>query len=266
MHGDHCYGLPGILTSRGLMSGAEGKISIYGPKGIKKFIETILKLSHARLRYDILYHEFTQTEMIYEDEFETIHCVKLSHDVPSFSFVFDEKDRPGSFDAPKAQAAGITPGPLYGQLTRGEKVTLEDGRIFDGKDFIGPSKKGPKVIIGGDNDSPELLNDYLINAEVFVHESTHTTKVKKNLTWTARHSTAASVATVAEAKGVKNLVLTHFSPRYSSKVDKGSDFSICRIEEEAENIYSGNLIMAQDFDCLVLNKQGELSIEKRGIR
>ncbi|MCH2206956.1 MAG: ribonuclease Z [Lentisphaerales bacterium] len=263
MHGDHCYGLPGILTSRGLMSGSEGKVTIFGPKGIKKFIETILKLSHTKLKYPIDFVEVTQSETVFEDENEKFDCVKLSHDVPSYAYVVQEKDRPGAFDVSKAKAAGITSGPLYGKLTRGEKVTLEDGREFDGKDFVGEAKKGRKVIIGGDNDSPELLNGYLQDAEVFVHESTHTVDVKENLVWKARHSTAASVAQVAQEKNVKNLILTHFSPRFSLRVIDEDDSSMCRIREEAEGIYKGNLNLAQDFDCFCLNRQGELTLEKR---
>ena len=263
MHGDHCYGLPGILTSRGLMSGADDKITIYGPKGIKKFIETILKLSHTRLRYEIDFHEFSKSEVIYEDENELIQTVKLSHDVPSFAYVLMEKDRPGAFDVEKAKEAGIPSGPLYGKLSKGQNITLEDGREFDGKDFIGEAKKGRKIIIGGDNDSPHLLNDFLENADVFVHESTHTLNVKENLVWNARHSTAASVAEVAEKKNVKNLILTHFSPRFSLRVSEEDPSSIDRIHEEASKIYNGNLNLAQDFDCFGLNRQGELTLEKR---
>ena len=263
MHGDHCYGLPGILTSRGLMSGAESGISIYGPKGIKKFIETILKLSHTKLRYKMTFHEFTESEVLCDNDDEIIKCVKLSHDVPSFAFVLEEKDRAGEFNVEKAKAAGIPPGPLYGKLTKGETITLEDGRIFEGKDFVGAPRKGRKVIIGGDNESPELLVDSLQDADVFIHEATHTLEVKENLTWSSRHSTADSVAAVAAKNSVKNLILTHFSPRFSMRVCENDDSSIMRVREEAENRYEGNLNLAQDFDCFSLSKEGELTIEKR---
>jgi len=263
MHGDHCYGLPGLLTSRGLMSGGEKGVTIYGPVGIKEFVITILRLSHTNLDYEIDFVEFSESQTIFEDNCEIIRCVKLSHDAPSFGFVIEEKERAGVFDVEKARAAGVPNGPLYGKLSRGETIVLDNGRVFDGADFVGPSRKGRKVIIGGDNDSPELLEDCLQSADVFIHESTHTKEVKENLAWDARHSTAESVAEVATRAGVANLILTHFSPRYSLKVPDGHASSLSRVRDEAQSKYSGNLKMAQDFDCFSLDRNGVLKLEFR---
>lgn len=263
MHGDHCYGLPGLLTSRGLMSGGEKDITIYGPVGIKEFVLTVLHLSHTNLDYQINFVEFTDSQTVFEDDSEIIRCVKLSHDAPSFGYVLDEKERPGEFDVAKARAAGIPSGPLYGKLSRGETVVLEDGREFNGADFIGTPRKGRRVIIGGDNDSPELLGDYLNDADLFIHESTHTQEVKDNLRWDARHSTAQSVAAVAERANVTNLILTHFSPRYGLKLPSDHVSSVARISEEAQVAYNGMLYLAQDFDCFSLDRNGALSLEYR---
>ncbi|MCM8534367.1 MAG: ribonuclease Z [Lentisphaeraceae bacterium] len=265
MHGDHCYGLPGILTSRGLMSGSEGKVTIYGPKGIQKFIETILKLSYTKLKYKIDFVEFMEGGVVYEDDNETITSVKLSHDVPSFGYVLEEKDRVGSFDVVKAKELGIKPGPVFGKLSRGERITLEDGSVIDGQDFIGPAKKGRKVVIGGDNDSPGLFSEKLQDADLFVHEATHTIEVQENLTWSARHSTAASVAKTASEKSVSNLILTHVSPRFSLRVDESDANSVSVLRKEAADNYDGELYLAQDFDCFALSRDGELTLEKRKV-
>ncbi|NQZ59887.1 MAG: MBL fold metallo-hydrolase, partial [Lentisphaeraceae bacterium] len=192
MHGDHCYGLPGILTSRGLMSGSDNAIEIYGPKGIREFIETILKLSYTRLHFPIKYIEFNEAQDLYQDKREKVKCVELSHDVPSSAFVLEENERPGTFDVDKAKAEGIPPGPQFGKLSRGESIILEDGRKFNGEDFVGPTQKGRKIIISGDNDSPQLLNKELQGAALFIHESTHTEEVREKLSWKSKHSTAAS--------------------------------------------------------------------------
>ena len=264
MHGDHIYGLPGILTSRGLMCGTEAGVEIYGPKGIKKYIETVLKVSYTRVHYPIKIHEFTKAGELYSNENETVSVVELSHDIPSYAYVLKEKDRPGTFDVEKAKNAGIPPGPLFGKLTKGQKVKLGDGKEFDGKDFIGPSKKGRKIIVGGDNDSPELLADDLQDACLFIHEATHTEEVRENLKWNSKHSTAKSVASCAEKAQVNNLILTHFSPRFSLRTSKEQPHSIEAVRKEAENEYKcGNLFLAQDSDIFHLNRDEEVSIEYR---
>lgn len=264
MHGDHIYGLPGILTSRGLMCGAESGIEIYGPKGIKKYIETVLKLSYTRVHYPIKIHEFLEAGVLYENEDETVSVVELSHDIPSYAYVLKESSRTGTFDVEKAKAAGIPPGPLFGQLTAGKTIKLEDGREFSGQDFIGPSKEGRTVIIGGDNDSPELLADELKDACLLIHESTHTEEVRENLKWNSKHSTAKSVGTVAEKVGLKNLILTHFSPRFSLRSSPEQPHSIEVVQKEAESVYkSGELFLARDADIYKLDRDEKISLEYR---
>jgi ribonuclease Z len=264
MHGDHCYGLPGILTSRGMMCGSERPLKIYGPKGITEFVNTILRLSYTKVRYPIEFHEFSTAGELYSDDLETMKCVKLSHDVPSFAYVLNETDRPGVFDVEKAKKEGIPHGPLFGELSRGGEITLEDGRKFDGKDFIGESRRGRKIIINGDNESPELLSEEMKTADLMVHESTHTEEVRENLTWSSKHSTAKSVASAAEKSQLPNLILTHFSPRFAIKDIPG--FTTMKVlEEEARQSYSGELFMARDYDIYHLDRKAVASMEYRKI-
>lgn len=263
MHGDHIYGLPGILTSRGLMCGADSEIEIYGPKGIKEYIQTVLKLSYTRVHYPIKIHEFHQAGELYENENEIVSTVALSHDIPSYAYVLKEKSRPGTFDVEKAKAAGIPPGPLFGQLTAGKTIKV-DGKEFSGKDFIGPEKKGRTVIIGGDNDSPQLLSKELKNACLLIHESTHTEVVRENLKWNSKHSTAHSVGTAAEKAGLKNLILTHFSPRFSLCSSPDQPHSIENVKEEAESVYSsGDLFLARDGDIYKLDRDEKVTLDYR---
>lgn len=264
MHGDHIYGLPGVLTSRGLMCGNEAGVDIYGPKGIKKFIETVLKVSYTRIHYPVRIHEFTKAGELYSDDFETVSVVELSHDIPSYAYVLREKDRPGTFDVEKAREAGIPAGPLFGKLSKGARISLEDGREFDGSDFIGPSRKGRKIVIGGDNDSPHLLAAELQDACLLVHEATHTEEVRENLKWNSKHSTAKMVAETALNAKLKNLILTHFSPRFSLRSSADQPHSIEVVRQEAENVYTeGNLFLAQDSDIFHLDREENLSLEYR---
>lgn len=262
MHGDHCYGLPGILTSRGMMCGPDRPLHIYGPKGITEFVNTILRLSYTRVRYPLIFHEFSSADELYSDEHETMKCVKLSHDVPSFAYVLTEADRPGVFDVAKAKKEKIPHGPLFGQLSRGMAITLEDGRSFKGEDFVGESRKGRKIIICGDNESPSLLLDDMKSADVMVHEATHTEEVKENLTWSSKHSTAKDVATQATKGGLPNLILTHFSARFAIKDIPGL-LTMKVLEEEASSSFAGNLFLARDYDIYHLNRKSELCLEER---
>ena len=264
MHGDHIYGLPGILTSRGLMCGAERPIEIYGPKGIKKYVETVLKLSYTRMHYPINIFEFQKSGELYKSDDETVSVVELSHDIPSYAYVLEESSKPGTFDVEKAKAAGIPPGPLFGQLTAGKTIKLADGKEYSGKDFIGPEKKGRTIVVGGDNDSPGLLSDALKKACLLIHESTHTEEVRENLKWNSKHSTAKSVGEVAQKAKLKNLILTHFSPRFSIRSSEDQPHSIEVVRKEAESVYDkGNLFLARDCDIFRLDREGQVSLEYR---
>lgn len=261
LHGDHCYGLPGLISSRGLL-GAKTPLEIYGPKGLKEMLEVTFRCSYMRPSFECKVTEFSKGgEILIDDEQETVEVVKLSHDVPSYAFVLTEKDRPGVFDVEKAKEAGIKPGPLFGRLKKGETVCLEDGREFCGLDFVGEPQKGRKIIVSGDNDKPSLLAEHLKEADLFIHEATHTEEAAANLSFKSRHSTAKLVCEAASEAGLPNLILTHFSPRFSLRT-KGEG-SMDKIVDEAKQFFTGNLQFAQDFDIYGLDRQGRLSLVDR---
>ena len=267
LHGDHIYGLQGLLTSRKMMGG-DGPLDIFGPKGIQEYLETALRCSYARNLFEITYHEFTKEGKVDEDEYHSVKSVKLSHDVPSFAYVFKEKEGHGKFDVDKARAMGIRPGPIYGELKKGNSVTLEDGTVVSGADFIGDPQPGRTVIIGGDNDSPELLFEDLKEAALFIHEATHTEATAEKLTYSLRHSTAKNVAETAQKAGTPNLILTHFSPRFTAK-ETPRTLPISLVQEEAESVFKGTVHLAADYDIYHLNRKSELILEesrRKGIK
>ena len=261
LHGDHCYGLPGLISSRGLL-GAQEPLTIYGPKGIKEMLEVTFRCSYMRPSFDCKVIEFHKgDEVLIDDEHEKVEVVKLSHDVPSYAFVLTEKDRPGVFQADKARAAGVTPGPLFGRLKKGETITLEDGSEVNGLDFVGDPQKGRKIIVSGDNDKPSLLAEHLAEVDLFIHEATHTEEAAANLSFKSRHSTAKVVCEEATKAELPNLILTHFSPRFSLR-SKGEG-SMDKVMDEAKSFFTGNLQFAQDFDIYGLDRQGKLSLIDR---
>lgn len=219
MHGDHIYGLPGLLSSRGFQGG-DGPVTVYGPKGIKGYIQSSLKYSGTHLSYPIKFIEFTEAGIIFEDKQFKVYVDKLQHGMPSYGFRVVETDHEGTLDAEALQALNIPSGPVYGRLKNKEVVELEDGRMLDGKDFVGPKQKGRVVTILGDTVKHPNSVKLGKNADVLVHEGTfgHT---EADLAKQYNHSTAQQAAQVAKDADAKKLLLTHFSSRYLYKDLKG---------------------------------------------
>ncbi|HLR80048.1 MAG TPA: ribonuclease Z [Bacillota bacterium] len=211
LHGDHLFGLPGFLSSRSFQGGDQ-LLTIYGPKGIKQYVKTSLKISQTHVTYPIEIVEIT-TGKLYEDDYVTIYCQKLDHGIPSYGFRIVEKDKLGELQADKLQAIGIPPGPIYQQIKENDSVTLPDGRQIFRKDFLGPMKRGRVVTIFGDTRYVDQHADFVKHADVLVHEATFTHE-NRQLADAYFHSTTTQAAQLAKKGHVKQLVLTHISSRY----------------------------------------------------
>ena len=238
LHGDHIFGLPGLLSSRAFQGG-ETPLTIVGPKGIKRFVETSLQVSHSRLKYQIIYNEIEEGGIVFKDHQFEVSCLPLDHRVPCFGYRIKEQDHPGELQVEKLKSAQIPAGPIYGRLKAGEVVTLEDGREIDGKEFIGASKQGRIVTILGDTRKHPNSVTLATDADLLVHESTFNEHESK-LARAYYHSTSRQAAEVAQAAGVKKLVLTHISARYIGA-------KALELETEARQVFP-NTTIVKDFD------------------
>lgn len=238
LHGDHIFGLPGFLSSRSFQGG-DGPLTIYGPVGIKNYVLTCLKISGTVLKYTLHFHEIVEEGLLFEDRSFKVFCRKLKHGIQSFGYRVEEADHQGMLQADKLKAAGIPFGPLYGKLKQGETITLDDGRVFNGKDFIGETQKGRIVTILGD--TKKTKNNVLLaeNASVLVHESTFDGANRK-MARDYNHSTNLDAAEVAKEANVNQLLLTHISARYLGR-------DVYLLEKEAQKIFT-NTKIANDFD------------------
>lgn len=236
LHGDHVFGLPGIISSRSFQ-GAKTPLTIYGPEGIRQLIEINLEISHTHLEYDLNIVEVDEGEL-FEDEKFVVCCRRLNHVIPSFGYRIAEKQKQGALNTAALQADGVLPGPIYTQLKRGRTVTLPDGRRIDGLQYILPSKAGRIVALVGD--TRYCLASVLLaeNANLLLHESTFIEADRKAADrW--GHSCSCDAATVAKKAKAKQLVLSHISARYDNAQLK-------RMLEEANIIFPASLI-AYDF-------------------
>jgi ribonuclease Z len=218
LHGDHVYGLPGLLATRSL-AGDPKRIDLYGPTGLDGLLQAVLQDSYARLAFPFEVHT-VETGVIFEDDRFSVRCAPLEHRIPTFGYRVDEKPRASAFDAERAAALGIAPGPIYGILKRGETVTLADGRQIDGRSLIGPPEPGRSIAYCTDTIPCATDVELARGVDVLVHEATFSGR-DANLAEVSLHSTAASAAGVARDAAAGRLLLTHLSPRYAPGCEIG---------------------------------------------
>ncbi|MEH7441807.1 ribonuclease Z [Bacillus sp. JJ1122] len=236
LHGDHIYGLPGLLSSRSFQGG-ESMVTVYGPAGIKEFIEVSLKISKSYLKYPIEIIEIEEG-LIFEDDQFTVEARLLEHGIASYGYRVVEKDRPGTLLAEKLAAAGVKPGPDYKKIKNGEEVILEDGRVIQPEEFVGPLQKGRIVTILGDTRVCENAVLLAENADLLIHEATFSAD-EKALAHEYFHSTTLQAADTALKARAKKLCLTHISSRYDRNDWK-------QLEAEAGKAFL-NTVISEDF-------------------
>ena len=251
IHGDHTFGLPGLLTSASML-GRTAPLYLVAPRPVKTFIEAAIVNSDSSLSFELRFVDSEAENFHWEDDSLSITAVPLSHRVSCRAFVFTEKNLERQLVRDRLEADGIEAGPAWGRLQQGDDVVLEDGRLARCDDYTRIARKPRKVIVAGDNDQPDLLLAACTGVQVVIHEATYTQEVSDRVGPWPQHSSAAQVARFAEAAGVPNLVLTHFSSRYQFNPDAYPH--IGEIESEAKGIYRGNLYLARDFARYTLGK------------
>ncbi|WP_416465526.1 MBL fold metallo-hydrolase [Pseudomonas sp. LFS044] len=255
VHGDHCFGLPGLLASAG-MSGRTHPLDLILPAALHDWLRLGLAASDTFLPFELRLLAVEQLTDWCSDALR-VSTVQLSHRVPSVGYVFTELNPEPRLDVQRLDAEGIPRGPLWGELAKGHSAE-HAGRVLHGRDYLRASRPARKVIVCGDNDSPELLAEVAKGADVLVHEATFTQPIIERSGATFGHSSAAQVARFAETAGVRNLVLTHFSARYQP--DPRRSPCIDDVREEALAQYSGNLTLARDLQRYHIGRDGCLCV------
>ncbi|MBB6695541.1 ribonuclease Z [Cohnella xylanilytica] len=215
MHGDHLYGLPGLLTSRTFHDGA-GKLRVYGPKGLADYLGTVLRVSEAHLNYELEVSEIEPGDTLDLDDRFSVETAELDHRIPCIGYRITERPRPGALDLAALARLGVPPGPLYGKLKRGEDVALDDGSTILSSEVVGPPSDGRIVTILGDTSPCDNAVKLARNADVLVHEATFGAGMEeKALDY--GHSTITQAAGIARRAKAKRLIVTHISARYGEE-------------------------------------------------
>jgi ribonuclease Z len=210
-HGDHCFGVPGLLKTMELNE-RDKPVWVYGPPGLPRLVEAWKSLRGWPKDYPVHVQELRPGDVVQKDGY-TVTAYQGDHGIQNLAYALQEPDRPGFFDKPKALELGIPEGPLFGRLQRGETVTTKDGRTFTPDQVVGPARPGRRIVYSGDTQPCLGLLEAAVGADLFICEATFTDDLVDKAR-EVRHMTAREAAGIALKAKSRRLVLTHISPRY----------------------------------------------------
>jgi ribonuclease Z len=235
LHGDHLYGLIGLVSTFMLLT-RTAPLHIHGPKGIKEIITLQLRLSNSWTNYELYFHELESKEsiVIFEDEKVIVSTIPLKHRIYTNGYLFREKQGLRKLNAPAAESYNIDKC-YYRNIALGKDITLDDGRIIS-NDLLTFEPVPPKsYAFCSDTVYDESIAPIINGVDVLYHESTFL-QSEEVLAGKTMHSTAKQAAAIAAKANVKHLVLGHYSTRYEN---------IGLFKEEAQTVFS-NVLLADD--------------------
>ena len=235
LHGDHFFGLPGLISTF-LLLGREAELHVYGPLGIKEAILLLLKLGKTYTNYPLYFHELVETshQIIFEDEKISVETIPLKHRVYTNGFLFQEKpdDRKLNIDAARALNIDLS---YYNKIKQGFDVENKEGKLISNKEITFDPQPAKSYAYCSDTAyNPEMVPQ-IENATVLYHESTFLEE-HHHLCEKTKHSTAKEAATIAKKANVDVLILGHYSGRYGN-------FELFR--KEAQEVFE-NVELAED--------------------
>jgi ribonuclease Z len=237
-HADHVLGLPGMMKTFSLRQ-RERELTVYGPRGLKALF-AILDRIIGRTPFPIRIEELAPNQAVERDGYR-VAAFAVHHSPEALGYALIEDERPGHFDPERAEELGVTPGPDFGRLQRGETI---DG--VRPEQVMGETRRGRKIVLTGDTAPSEMTTIVAHEADLLVHEATFLHEDADRAAET-RHSTALQAAEVAAAAQVHMLALTHVSPRYAGG----------ELRDEAMTVFE-NTVVPRDFDRI------EIPLPERG--
>ena len=236
LHGDHCFGLPGLIASFRLL-GRETPMHIYGPKGIAEMLETIFRLTETHRGFEIIYHELssTQSEKIYEDKRVEVFTIPLKHRIYCNGYLFREKHKPRHLNIKEIIKYPEIESCDYHNLKQGKDFILKDGYVLKNEVLTTDPTKSVSYAFCSDTRYSEEIIPIIQNVDVLYHEATFLHDLSEMAQHTG-HSTALEAARIARKAQVGKLILGHFSNRYQ-------DLSV--FTDEARQIFAETYLPQQ---------------------
>jgi ribonuclease Z len=232
LHADHILGVIGLIRTMSLQGRTE-PLRLWGPRGSSRVLKRAEGLGFERSTFPIEMIELDAETPLERAGYEIIPFTVDHRGSASVGYSIVEATRKGRFDPERAQALGIPEGPLWGQIHRGQAVTLADGRVIEPSVLVGPTRPGRHVVITGDTRPCPATVAYSRGADLLIHESTFGDEEAERAVETG-HSTAREAAGVARDAGVRKLVITHFSARYSRDASS--------LDREAKEVFRATVV------------------------
>jgi ribonuclease Z len=232
-HADHFLGIPGLIQTMSFL-GRKESLTIYGPEGTGEFTEFFKVLGYCNLKYEIRGVELSPGDVV-EGKDYVVRALKTEHSVPSLGYALIENPRPGRFNRERAVELGVPPGPLFAKLQKGSPVEV-NGKTVMPEEVVGASRPGRTIIYSGDTRPCEAVLEASRDADLLIHDGSFADEMAD---WAeeSMHSTAGEVAALAKKAGVRQLVLTHISSRYTDDVEP--------ILKDSKKVFE-NVIVAED--------------------
>ncbi|WP_455993743.1 ribonuclease Z [Porphyromonas endodontalis] len=214
LHGDHCFGLPGLLSTLSML-GRTGELHIHGPEGLTEYIDSHRKSFLAECNYEIITHEhdYRKSEVIHEDPSLCVRSLPLSHRIPTMGFLFEERCAARHLDKPAVDFYQV-PRCCYPAILLGESYTAQDGSIIPNNRLTKPGRIPRRYAYCSDTEYFPNLIEQVRGVDLLYHEATFGEDLRTRLATTA-HSTAQEAATIALKAEVKRLLIGHYSSRYT---------------------------------------------------
>ncbi|RED38592.1 RNAse Z [Winogradskyella eximia] len=214
LHGDHYFGLVGLVNTFSLLT-RETELHIYAPKGLKEVITLQMKLSSSWTNYPLIFHELSSkvSQLIYEDEKVEVHTIPLKHRIYTNGFLFKEKENERKLDINLVNEANIDKA-YFRKLKQGFDVENEDGVLIANEKVTKDPLPAKSYAFCSDTVYNEEIIPIIKDCTVLYHESTFLDK-NEDLCVPTKHSTARQAATIAKKANVETLILGHYSTRYN---------------------------------------------------
>ena len=228
LHGDHFYGLVGLLSTYGILS-REKELHVYGPKGIKEVTLLQLKISQSHAKYDIIFHELSskKSELIFEDEKVSVTTIPLNHRVYTNGYLFKEKEKPKNLHIDNIKNYPEIDRADYLNIKAGKDITLTTGEIVPNDELTLPPKKALSYAFCSDTMFKPDIVPIIKEVDLLYHEATFL-EDREDLAKKTKHATSKQAAQIAKEANAKQLVIGHYSGRYK-------DISL--FQKEAQEIF-----------------------------